>query len=496
MDATTVSGVLLELNVINTPELDAQFNKLASQINDERAAKWFRRVPRYFVINLDAQRDTPLKVKPEPRGHYGSSAYVDPSNPQGDTALPLADIEDEPKWAEIDALAARTAKSISDYGAPSRQDSEEAESAMHWIADYLRSNRPVADTDDTNAETGVQKAARGYFNELVARHADKADSVYGSYRASSRKEREAWKDLNTATRDKRIAKQISQNESADDIVNRLLEADYETMLHKPLVQRDIENNFAPFKPAKAKAKRLHGEPPTKSELPDWMKNSADKELYHFDPIQVQRRALWDDLKGLVLYLNWQHSNLKLAKSEDKEEAAKARSAEMLFRRLATMKTEDIDGFRDIMGQAKDFKHKAAKEPWRFTQEGRVLAKNGPYTLMRVTNPELVMALSSRKTGDSETPVPEWCVKSLSHVNNYGRLGPYYFIDRNGLPHILAHFQSGQVRGLDNLDFNPSEARDIGQLFKKVNVDTQLTGGYTGGAGYRNLVSAIVDAKKY
>ena len=67
MNALTLVDLLLELNVINVKDIDNEINKLAARLTDPRAQKWFRRVPRFFLINIDRLLKEPYVTKAEPR---------------------------------------------------------------------------------------------------------------------------------------------------------------------------------------------------------------------------------------------------------------------------------------------------------------------------------------------------------------------------------------------------------------------------------------------
>lgn len=483
MDAKTVAGALLELNVINTQDLDAQINKLAASLLDERAAKWFRRVARYFIINIEKQRDTPLKAKAKDRGQGASSAYIDPKG-TADIGLGLVDVPDDKSWDHVKQVAKRWAEVLNTPGTPSDEAAEverELNKAVEFVVGQLKERPTSADLLDDEYE--------GIAREMIQAMSGHPDLT--SYHTRN-KERQAWTDLNTPTRDKRVAKQLATGESSivPRLVDWLLEADYETMLHAPVVQTDIEQSFTPFKPAKAKKTRMHGQPPAASELQPWMvgPEAAQKEFHHYDPIQPRKRALWSRMDDLVNYLNWQTKQLRFKQSEDPERRERARSAEMLFRRLATMKTEDLDGFREIMQKSSEFSEIVRERPWVLSDQGKPLRRLGPYTLYRINDPELVKAMGKRQSENGT--VPTWCVKGGNYAKDYSAQGPLFFVDKNDAPWVLIHFATGQARDLENEEITAKEAAAIAPLFRGVRVDTQTkrSAGYaSGGEGYRELV---------
>jgi len=368
VNALTLVDLLLELNVINVKDIDNEINKLAARLTDPRAQKWFRRVPRFFLINIDRLLKEPYVAKAEPRSQWASKYYADPKG----------------GWVK-----GRT---------PAPQPGEPL---------------PVREQYDPEKQT------------------------------------------------------------------------YTTALHEPAVQRDIEQSFAPFKPTKAKAKRLHGEPPTKTELQPWMTapGAEEKEFHHFDPIQTRRRELFGRLGELINYLNWQTSLVTKAKNptpelEDEENrddslGANAEEAEVLLRKLETMKTDDIQGFRDVLKAAGDFSTHVKDKPWLFTKDGQLIARSGPLTMRKVIFPETASMFSKRgqatpthagAASDGNGDMPAWCTKSATTANSYLKDGPLYFVDKNNRPYVLAHFPSAQVYNVHDRPLDNEMAKEIAPLF--------------------------------
>lgn len=282
---------------------------------------------------------------------------------------------------------------------------------------------------------------------------------------------------------------------------------YTTALHEPIVQRDIDQSFQRFVPAKAKAKRLPGQPPTKSELEPWMTKTKQwaelpaeqqagwqekarkeqpedalspedfytkqNEFHHFDPIQFRRRALHDRMQNLVFYLNYQTQLLAKKTSEDPVDRANAAEAEKLFQRMISMKADDSAGFREVLHDAAAFTDDFNAKPWKFTKDGKEIAKYNDLVLRRVVYPETAVAFSSRgqdeetNTRDPEHPgmyYPQWCTKTLGHATNYTTQGPLYFIDKNNEPYVLVHFPSNQVKNVQNSTVDDDMAKEIAPLF--------------------------------
>ena len=119
MNSRILADLLLELNVLNTQDVDREMAHLAAGISEPRAAKWMNRVARYFVINIEQLLD-PARLKPETRGGMHlqlhpeapvatgpSKHYLDPSGkwvgrpPEHSGGLGTIPREEDPegKWA-------------------------------------------------------------------------------------------------------------------------------------------------------------------------------------------------------------------------------------------------------------------------------------------------------------------------------------------------------------------------------------------------------------
>ena len=68
--------LLLELNVINVKDIDVEINRLTARLIDPRAKRWFKRVPRYFLINIDRLLKEPYVAQAEPRSIRGSKYHA------------------------------------------------------------------------------------------------------------------------------------------------------------------------------------------------------------------------------------------------------------------------------------------------------------------------------------------------------------------------------------------------------------------------------------
>lgn len=113
MNADTLVDLLLELNIVNMKDVDNEIGKLAARVSDPRAQKWFRRVPRFFLINIERLLKEPYVAKAEPRGLRSSKYYADPRGgwiagrepePQRGNPLPVREQYDPEKQTYTTAL--------------------------------------------------------------------------------------------------------------------------------------------------------------------------------------------------------------------------------------------------------------------------------------------------------------------------------------------------------------------------------------------------------
>ena len=240
---------------------------------------------------------------------------------------------------------------------------------------------------------------------------------------------------------------------------------------------DIERNFTHFQPKKAKTKRLHGEPPTKKEVQPWMLDpqSTDKELYHFNPIQVRQRDLFQRLTDLVNFLNYSYTlsqkplqltpdELEDLTPEEAEFMAKNREkgvkdAVALFKQLQVMKLDDAQSFRDILLKSEEFMDNVKNKPELFgAKSGKVLARQGNLVLRRTDTEEAALLCGMKRSyWNPETPGEDhqWCLNVDANVRSYIGEGPIFFVEKNGMAYIAIHFGPGdsawtkQVKNPDN-----------------------------------------------
>lgn len=423
MNANSLVDLLLELNVLNVEDIDIELAKLAARIVEPRGKKWFMKVPRFFIINIERLLKDPQSLRAQQRrtkpvtlpqvtgphqrntGRYGSSPhYLEPSG----------------GWAA------------------GQEPPEDKKSP-------IRVNPAPEKREDTPAE-----------------------DVY---------------DPKTRT--------------------------YKTMLHTPVVQKDIEQSFTPFDPSRAKEKRIVGEPMAAHELPAWAK-TGDKEFHHFDPIQVRRRELWGRYSNLVNYLNYVAEFLKpheiaahkektaardaaraarqaakkeriaagLPPHEDHEEDEPApaagkhtpEEAEQFFRKLDKMKTDDITGFREILVQSYEFDTNVKQKPWEYVPDNVVVAELKPLTLHEVSFAETAFSLVHGTRFEANPGNPQ---AEATRFENMLQEGKLYFAFKNEKLYAIIQFgyggvdQTGHIFVADDLygrDPSPELARELAPLF--------------------------------
>jgi hypothetical protein len=233
--------------------------------------------------------------------------------------------------------------------------------------------------------------------------------------------------------------------------------------------KDIAQSFTRFKPSKAKTKELYGGPPAKNELEPWMKDpgSEEKELYHFDPIQVTRRDLFTRLQVLVNFLNF--SSLSLTKpieltpeeleGLEQEEidfivnirTKQKEAANALFDQLRLMKTDDIAGFRDVLQKAEEFGYNVKHHPEMFTikkNNGRVLRRSGDLVLRRCDDWQSALECGRKPAFNGIEP-KGWCLKNEYNCKSYCEEGPIFYVERAGMAYVGIHPASGQAKDTQN-----------------------------------------------
>lgn len=436
MDADVLVNLLLELNVLNTQDVDTELRHLAATVSDPRAQKWLMRVARHFLLNIDQLMKQPYRAKAEPRGgwsskyHYKSTGGWEPGQAPEEPAP-----EGRNKWWEEKPMAGDPNACHTCGGSGYVKDIRHAETGeptqTAWIqgvdSPELKRKCPTC-----NGTGKVSYENHPAFESLARRVVE-------------------------ATRKKKAPAPEPEEPEEPGV--------YKSRLHEPDVARQIHQNFRAYSTKKAPKSRHYGEAPPASEAPDWAKErESEQELHYFDPIQTRRRELWIRLENVVHFFNYKARELSKADSENPNERAAAENAKMFFRRLETMRTGDIDGFRQVMVQAQDFMYDVKHRPWLYMEDPKLISDSGGYQLLRASMPQTVVQLSKRDTVKGDTP--DWCTHTEHHAENYSNQGPLYFVDKEGYPYALIHFESGQAKSAapNEPEINAEEAREIAPLF--------------------------------
>jgi hypothetical protein len=236
---------------------------------------------------------------------------------------------------------------------------------------------------------------------------------------------------------------------------------------KQRIAKDLDQNFQPFNPKKAKpkSKTLFGDPPSKADLQPWMTGPEATSFHHFNPIQFDQRDIYKRLVDLVWYLNYSYLALKKSEQLSPEEAEDLdqeeineltkhrqltiKKAQALFKRLEVMKPDDINGFREIMLASEDFIQEVKEHPELYGQQksGKIVARRDDLVLRRCIDEKTALFCGNRATynGQRET----WCLHTPGNVRSYLRDGPIFFVEKQGLSYVGIHPASNQVRNTLN-----------------------------------------------
>jgi hypothetical protein len=446
MNAVMMADLLLELNVLNPQDLKREVMRMAAQVSEPRARQWFKRVVTYWLINIDKLAATPYKYRAEPR----------PFHPIAGGSIQGGKYHFHPsgKWV-----------------GPKRPDEPEVPGgATPAQTEFCTHVSGSGVTCPRCAEKGQQQL------DLLKQRTVQAESL--------------------------VAFLLEQEEEDPEGVYT------SGHHHKPEIEKHISQNFTKFEKPSAAAKWLPGDPPTKKQTPKWA--TPEKELHHFDPIQVRRRELFGRLEQVVNYLNWQQYAMTLLRDAKTLEQAKAQAkadggdeavqevemeqqqaiaAKELFRSLETMKTEDIDGFRRVLEASLQFTRDIKDKPWLFIKDAQVVAREGVYKVIRSTSEDSTLRLANRKINPAYAKrfpraaeaaqayghlkpalVPYWCVQSKTYANNYLKDGPLYFIDKDGYPYALFHHESGQLKNPDDVTVDAKMRQELAPMVAAVGYD--------------------------
>lgn len=460
MKADVLVNLLLELNVLNVQDIDRELKILAASIDDPRAQKWFMRVGRHFIVNIDQLLSQPYRAKAEPRGHHGSKYNYDPKGGWRGDQSP-EEPADKSKWWGEKPMA----------GDPNACNTCGGSGAVWYSTTPAGKQEPHPWTEHDPADKKKTcPTCKGTGKKVYPK---------GKFFPES-------KSIFEAERKKKAAPASSEPVETYEPDPQGV---YTSRLHTPIVQRDIDQNFSPYTTKKAPKTGIFGGPPTSSSVEPWVKErEKQQDIHHFDPIQVRRRELWLRLENFVNYANWMFTLLKPKKPEDQP---KAKNAELFFRRLETMNTGDIDGFREVMRDAANFQEEVKTKPWLYMDDPKMIAQSGALSLVRASLWQTVHNLSNRSGLNGKDPT--WCTDTEMHAKSYSKQGPLYFVDKNGYPYVLVHFESNQAKDLSDKEIGEAQAREIAPVFldpKRFPMSLFEKESRFGGGGIKNLGEAV------
>ena len=127
-----------------------------------------------------------------------------------------------------------------------------------------------------------------------------------------------------------------------------------------------------------------------------------------------------------------------------------------------MPTADLDGFRTIMRQGQDHAYDVENRPWLYMSDPKLIAEYKNLKLIRASLWQTVYHLSRRKTAKDDEP--KWCTNSEHHAKSYSSNGPLYFVDKDGYPYVLMHFESAQAKNLADAEIDAATAKEIAPVF--------------------------------
>ena len=531
MKADFLVDVLMELNIINVGDIDRELVRLAARLLDTRAQKWFLRVPRYFIINIDLLAKEPYVVKAEPRSQKSSKYNFHPQTgwEPGQEPNDLGvDKWKERKYAGDPGCTKCYGTKLLGYvignngnrhekAADLENDSEAIRATYHTCdkcngtgehhkPEFRELKRSLAQHSDAQTELNTRQADKQ--SELDYQRAIRQAELDNDYALRRRTDKRATREV--------IPREVIPSTDVDEIVSRikslrqpkyesrsLTEQDDPENQYDPENQtyttndshaeKDIEQSFTKFNPKTAKKTRMHGEPPTASEVPDWMLAQGDKgkEFHHFNPIQVRRRELFSRLDDLVNYLNYQISLTSETEFTTSETEQRTIEADKLIQDLDAMEKEDVQGFRKLLIASAEFKLDVETKPWMFTGDGRIVATSGNLTMRKIIYVKTAIENTERpidinkwpdtnslspSTRDKNVFWPRWCTKQELNANDYlNKRSPakcptagtaLYFIDKEGEPYVLVHFPSNQVKNPYNIELTSSSPifNEIAPLF--------------------------------
>ena len=472
MNADLLVDLLLEMDVLNINELKREIRKLGAHVSDPVAQRWFMRAVTFFMVNIDKLLDTPYRAVAEPRAIRGAPGYYEPFPPRD---VPYA----KPTWHKP---APESDKPFHfKQGTENKEKGtlylkpEELKLGTHEKTGFAIYACPKCKGKGTlpNGETCAECHGSGRVRRDV-RHVGEHPGTEPLFIEVERNPapKSKGRDVGFFPESLRLVRSLLDEAEPGETPSEEPppppdpEGVYTSRLHRPDIQKHIAQSFTPFKPSQAKplGKTTLGEPPPKERLPSYA--TGEQEWQHFNPIQVRRREFFQRLTMLVHFFNYKDAIRQQlldkdgyaaalaeaqAEGEDavlafKKEQEDAKKAIELFKFLGGQSPENIEVFRHVMREAEQFGKDIIEKPWLYDRGSKLIAKEGPYKIVKVTSAALARQMSSRPLSPpyKGCATPAWCTKD-SRAEGYIRLGPLYFIDKDDQPFVLVHFESNQAK---------------------------------------------------
>jgi len=313
------------------------------------------------------------------------------------------------------------------------------------------------------------------------------------------------------------------------MVRRVCEG-YETVFHRPVVQKEIDANFEKYKPAKGRAEPRLGTSPKLNKLEPWSQishkerakqkppegqsdeeatqHSLEKDSHYFKPFKTGTRQTIKDLNAVADWFNW-------LKPEDD-----------VFKRL-TAPASDTNAYREILRQAKEWKTMTVNEPWKLINDYGAIATHGNLSLRKMSLARTVLGVSNalairlgpggelerrnRNEGEDlprsstlqptkDWTKPIWCTKDEHNAKSYTSSGPLYMIVKDGVPWIQLYAQgtSSQASTPDNKPVTMAIAQQVAPLFNTPEALAAIQDaaeGTTGAGAIKKAVQALGGRRK-
>jgi hypothetical protein len=393
MNADTLVNLLLEVSVLNVKDLDRELDRLASGVYDERGQAWLKRVGRYWVLNVDKLVSEPYalptgkRVTGQERETPGDwrqySAFQPAPGEQPEAEKKLADLYQQ---AGINPTAPNARFRLRDWA------SKQGKNVAKQVDQALLQASP-------EPRTSLSRSVLGQYAPKI-----KSWQRVGHGEANVPGEVEMVEPYTTGFAPFKSAKAKKA---------------------PPSQQMSKLKDFDPAKHA------LYGEPPSKEDVPGFVKGGEEggEQFYHFDPVKVRQRELWMRLQDVVDLFN--HMTKR---TEDR--------GNKFFNGLSRMRPEDLDGFRNVINAAVD--HKRGSSGRLTGEDNVVLAKYGDLELIQVSTLETAKKLGTMpvpaENNPNDIPLAEttWCTRTDHYGPTYLRNGPLFDIFKNGAPYMQFH----------------------------------------------------------